>query len=122
MPNPSEAEFLIEWRREVLNAAWRELESEEADGLGLYHAVLRWRATNPESKTAECADQLTARFGRAFTAAGVRQTLHRARKKYAELLVQEVARSLGGGTPEAVEQELADLGLLGYCRPTRREG
>jgi hypothetical protein len=49
--------------------------------------------------------------------------LHRARKKFAELLVAEVARSLQTPGPEALEQELCALDLLGYCRsalPGRR--
>jgi len=51
-----------------------------------------------------------------LTAAGVRQTLHRARVKFAELLVAEVGRSLETSMPDRIEQELIDLGLLPYCR------
>lgn len=119
VPDRLDEAFVAEWRQEVLNAAWRELEGEE----GLSYAVLRWRATNPDRPTTDLAEELTTRFGRPITAAGVRQTLHRARKRYAELLVVEVARSLGdGATADAVEQELTDLGLREYCRPTRRDG
>jgi RNA polymerase sigma-70 factor (ECF subfamily) len=119
VPNETEAAFLAEWRQELLNAAWRELERDDT-GDGLYYTVLRWRASNPDQQATAMADELTARFGRPFTAAGVRQTLRRARKLYAELLVDEVRRSLGeGASAEAVEQELGDLGLLDYCRPTR---
>lgn len=119
-PDRLEIAFVQEWRQGVLDAAWRELERAEVEGEGRHYTVLRWRATNPDSEVAACADYLSGRYGKAFTAAGVRQTLHRARKKYADLLLQEVARSLGGGSPEAVEQELVDLGLLGYCRPMKQ--
>jgi hypothetical protein len=122
-PAPAaEADFDREWRQELLAAAWRELERDDAESGGVYYAVLRWRATNPGTPAAVAADELTARLGRPFTAAGVRQTLHRARERYAELLVAEVTRSLGGGTAEAIDRELSDLGLLAYCRPTRRSG
>lgn len=110
-----EEAFVAEWRRGVLDVAWRELERTEEQ----QYAVLRWRATNPDESADDFAEQLSARHGRPFTAAGVRQTLRRARKTFADLLVAEVARSLGGATGERVERELDDLGLLGYCRPAR---
>lgn len=114
-----DAAFLREWQHELLNAAWRELENDELGG-GLYYAVLRARAAHPEQPANVLADELAKRFDRPFTAAGVRQTLHRARQRYAELLVAELARTLGEASPEIVEQELSDLGLLSYCRPARR--
>jgi hypothetical protein len=46
----------------------------------------------------------------------VRKTLQRARAKYAELLVAEVARSMDDPTPDELEQELIDLELLPFCR------
>ena len=66
---------------------------------------------------------LSAAIGKSWTAAGVRQTLHRAREKYADLLLDEVAHSLENPTVERIEQELDDLGLLEHCRPAlnRRE-
>lgn len=39
-----------------------------------------------------------------------------ARDKFADLLVAEVASSLGHPSAERVEQELIDLGLIDYCR------
>jgi RNA polymerase sigma factor (sigma-70 family) len=119
-PDRLEVTFLQEWRQGVLDAAWRELQRVEAAGDGQYYTVLRWRATHPDAPMAACADELSARLGKAITAAGVRQTLHRARKRYAELLVEEVARSLGGAPADVVEEELGLLGLLSYCRPNRR--
>jgi RNA polymerase sigma-70 factor (ECF subfamily) len=63
------------------------------------------------------AEQLGARLGRPVTSAGGRQTLHRARAKFADLLVAEVARSLETSAPDRIEQELLDLDLLRYCKP-----
>jgi RNA polymerase sigma-70 factor (ECF subfamily) len=63
------------------------------------------------------AQQLTTRLQRSFTANSVRQTLHRAREKFAELLLEETARSLGTSERERLQQELADLNLLKYCQP-----
>jgi hypothetical protein len=52
----------------------------------------------------------------------LRQTLHRARVKFAALLEEEVRQSLPGEPPERVEEELVELGLFSSCRPTRRPG
>lgn len=108
-----EEAFVAAWRRGVLDVAWRELERTDEP----QYAVLKWRATNPDETAEAFAERLSVRRGRPHTAAGVRQTLRRARKAFAELLVAEVARSLGGAPKERVERELDDLGLLGYCRP-----
>ncbi len=62
------------------------------------------------------AQALGTQLGKKLTAAGVRQTLHRAREKFAELLIQEVSRSIDDPTHERVEEELIDLGLQSYCR------
>jgi RNA polymerase sigma-70 factor (ECF subfamily) len=110
-------EFLRQWREELLDRAWESLERFERRTGQAYYTVLRFRAEHPQLASAELADRLTARDGKPLTAAGVRQTLHRAREKYAEMLVEEVARSLQTTEPERVEQELIDLGLLEYCRP-----
>jgi RNA polymerase sigma-70 factor (ECF subfamily) len=63
------------------------------------------------------AEQLTGRMGRPLTAVGVRQTLHRAREKFAALLLDEVRQSLEDPRTEQLEEELVELGLLDYCRP-----
>jgi hypothetical protein len=47
----------------------------------------------------------------------VRQTLHRAREKFAALLLEETARSLGTSERGRLQDELADLNLLKYCQP-----
>jgi RNA polymerase sigma-70 factor (ECF subfamily) len=63
------------------------------------------------------AERLTAQLGRPLTSAGVRQLLHRARERFADALLEEVAQSLARSTDEHIEQELTELGMLDYCRP-----
>jgi hypothetical protein len=58
------------------------------------------------------AQVLGHRLGKPLTAAAMRQTIHRAREKFADLLIDEVARSLQTGDVERLEQELIDLGLF----------
>jgi DNA-directed RNA polymerase specialized sigma24 family protein len=113
----SASQFVDSWRDELLARAWAGLAALEARAGQPYHAVLRLRADHPEVRSPQMAERLAARLGRPFTAAGVRQALHRAREKFAELLLGEVAHSLDNPTTEELEQELAELGLLNYCRP-----
>jgi hypothetical protein len=44
-------------------------------------------------------------------------TLHRARAKFAQLLLEEVARSLGEASHDELMDELKVLGLERICRP-----
>jgi RNA polymerase sigma-70 factor (ECF subfamily) len=107
-------EFDATWRDELLERTWQALAREQPD----FHAVLHFRAAHPCMPSAQMAEQLTPQLGRPLTAAGVRQTLHRARTRFVELLVEEVSQSLESPTPEQVEQELGELDLLAFCRPT----
>jgi RNA polymerase sigma-70 factor (ECF subfamily) len=113
----SDRQFVESWCDELLARAWAALaQGETASGQPLY-AVLRFRADHPEMRSPQMAEQLTAQLGRPFTAAGVRQILHRARERFATLLLDEVTHSLGNPLAEELEEELVELGLLDYCRP-----
>ena len=81
------------------------------------HEVLRLKSDDPTRTSDVLAAELTRRHGRAFTAEGVRQTLHRARARFVELLRAEVAASVPTDDPAEVDAELAELGLLVYCSP-----
>jgi RNA polymerase sigma-70 factor (ECF subfamily) len=108
--------FLEKWREELLGHTWQALQAEQ-DATGQpYHTVLRWRAEDPQVRSAAMAERLRTLLGRTFSEVGVRQVLYRARQRFAELLVDEVGRSLPGATPADVEQELIELNLLDYCQ------
>ena len=113
----AEKQFLSEWRTQLLKCAWEGLATHEAETGTLVHRVLMWRSEYPKATAQELADQLTAEHGRPFSEAGVRQTLHRARVKFGDLLVEEVARTLPTADEAVVQEELALLELLVYCRP-----
>jgi RNA polymerase sigma-70 factor (ECF subfamily) len=76
------------------------------------------------ARSAELGDHLSACRHLELTPEAIRQLLHRARENFADLLVDEVARSLGSADPGKLEQELIELDLLDYCRPSlaRRAG
>ncbi|HZT79316.1 MAG TPA: sigma-70 family RNA polymerase sigma factor [Gemmataceae bacterium] len=117
-------QFQQSWREELLNRSWEALARVERQTGQPFHTVLRFKAKNPDLRSAELAERLGAQMGKPLTAAGVRQTLHRARERFADLLLDEVLGSLDRPTLADLEQELADLGLLEYCRPAleRRAG
>jgi len=110
-------EFLTSWRDELLARAWAALETHEKESGKPFYTVLRFRVDHSELSSAQLAEQMSAILGKAVTAGGVRQTLHRAREQFADLLLDEVVQSLEKPSAEHLEEELIDLGLLDYCRP-----
>jgi DNA-directed RNA polymerase specialized sigma24 family protein len=117
-----DADFVRCWREELIKWVWHQLEQRDHKTGQKYAVLLRLQAKKPKARSAQLAELLSAKLGRPFTAAGVRQLLHRGREAFGELLVAETARSLqvDPGDPEGnarVEQELIDLGLLfSYCK------
>jgi RNA polymerase sigma-70 factor (ECF subfamily) len=118
-PEDAEAEgsFVESWCDELLARAWAALAAMDAESGQPFYAVLRFRADHPQMRAPQLAEELTARLGRPFTAVGIRQILHRAREKFAALLLDEVIHSLENPTAEQLDEELVELGLLDYCRP-----
>ena len=67
------------------------------------------------------AARLYEKRGRPYTAGAFRQALQRARREFALRLIEEVRASLlEEPTRQTLEEELADLELLEYCRPYLR--
>lgn len=112
-------EFFDCWRNELMEQAWEALAKHERGSGQPFHTVLRLRVDRPELRSADLAELLSERFGRKLRAGWVRQTLLRAREKYVELLVAEVARSIGNPSAELVDEELMNLDLWNYCRALR---
>jgi RNA polymerase sigma-70 factor (ECF subfamily) len=109
--------FAENWRDELLARAWTNLaEVEQTTGQPFY-SVLRFRADHPESRSPDLATRQSEQLGKPLTATGVRQLLHRARERFAEFILDDVAQSLGSAAPASLQEELVELGLLAYCRP-----
>jgi RNA polymerase sigma factor (sigma-70 family) len=113
----ADREFAASWRTELLGRAWAALAEQERSSRRPYHAVLRFKADNPDVPSAAMAAELSAKLRTPLTAVGVRQLLHRAREQFADLLVAEVEHSLREPATDKLVDELSDLGLLDYCRP-----
>src|SRR5262249_62311626 len=112
----SDRQFLAQWRQALLSKAWEALAEEERKTGRLLHAVLHFRAANPEMRSAQMAVELSAKLGKSLSADWVRKWLHAAREKFAEFLLTEVAGSLRDASIDALEQELIDLELYQYCK------
>jgi len=115
-PDDFEREFLVSWRNVLLDRAWRKLATHQERTGHPYHTILLFRAEHPEQHSPEMAEHLSTRLGRPVTAVWVRQSLLLARQRFIAFLLEEVAASLREPSADHLEEELADLGLLEYCR------
>lgn len=116
--------FRESWRQELLARSWRALEEVQREAGQPFHDVMKLRVDRPELSSAQLAEVLGQQVGKTYTPAALRQLLHRARERFAELLFDDVRQSLEGAPLERVEEELADLQLLKYCQDLieRRKG
>jgi RNA polymerase sigma factor (sigma-70 family) len=108
--------FEKNWRQELLNRAWEGLAEVERSTGQLFHTFLEHRTRNPQTSSARMAEEFGKKLGKRLTAESVRQTLHRARQRFAELLLEEVAHTVESRQRDVLEQELLDLGLYEYCK------
>jgi RNA polymerase sigma-70 factor (ECF subfamily) len=113
-------DFVARWRAGLLDRTWEALEEASPP----YKAALALRIAEPDLSSAQMAERLGKELGRPLTAEWVRKALQRAHEKFADLLVDEVAGSLGPDGEGELEAELTDLDLLRYCRSAlaRRRG
>ena len=109
-----ESTFAEQWRQRVLGIAWNALRDFEAAKQTQYYSVLFLRTEHPNSSSDHLAQLFSEQRGQIVTAAWIRQTLHRARSKFAELLIDEVGKTLNSNSRQEIRDELADLGLKKY--------
>jgi DNA-directed RNA polymerase specialized sigma24 family protein len=109
--------FLASWRAELMARAWDALARLQERTAQPYHTVLRFRVDHPEMHSPEMAERISKDLGRPISAGGLRMALQRARDRFVEFLLEEVAGSLKASAADQLEQELIDLGLFEYCRP-----
>jgi hypothetical protein len=112
-----EAEAAAAWRQSMLDLAWKALEDyERATPGSVSWTVLRLRAEHPGDDSEGLAARLSQRTGRPFRPDAIRQQLRRARVRFAQALLEEVARGLDDPTPQRVEEELIEVGLMEYVQ------
>ncbi len=99
-------------RDELLEATWDALDESQPR----YHSVLKLRIEAPDLSSREMSEELSRRLGKQLSPDTIRKTVERARARFAELLLDEVARSSGADSLDDVQRELEQLNLLKYCR------
>ena len=112
----SDREFLAGWRKSLLDRVWESMAAaQEPDGIPFY-TILRFRTDHPELSGGGLVEQLNARLRptQPYADAGLRKILQRAREKFTDLLVEEVAHSMRAPSIDQLEQELIDLGFQAY--------
>jgi hypothetical protein len=103
-------------RDDCLSATWKGLEqAEQADGKPFF-TVLKFKVDHPDLPSDELAKHVGGLLNKPLSADAMRQTLHRARTLFADLLLDVVGRSLGSTDVDLLEEELIELQLLGYCK------
>jgi RNA polymerase sigma factor (sigma-70 family) len=112
----SDEAFVSSFREEVLARTWEALAEVERLSGKPFHTVLRFKIQNAEMPGTEMAETLSKQLGKPITDQAMRQTLHRARSQFADLLLEEVNRTLGKSSLEELTQELVELRLLDYCK------
>jgi RNA polymerase sigma-70 factor (ECF subfamily) len=114
---PAHHAWVAEWRRCVLDRAWEGLFRHQKRSPGnLSHTVLRLASEHPDEESSDLAGRAAALAGRPLAPAAFRKQLSRARHRFAELIVKEVAQTLAAPTPEQIESELVELGLFPHVR------
>lgn len=116
VPNTLTRRFAMRKRDELLGQAWSELKKREQTSGKPLHTTLLLRTQNPNLRSPGLAEVLSQKLSRPITRANVRVMLFRAREQFATILLNLVAGTLSNRSAEQLEEELASLGLLGYCR------
>ncbi len=105
------------WRECVMKNAWLALRSHEQRNPGnLFHTVLRTSIKHGDEDSTMLAVRVSSATGQDLSPEAFRKQLSRARRKFGELLIDEVARTMRNATPEELEEELSSLDLLKYVR------
>lgn len=113
-----DTEWVVDWRNCLMERAWKHLkELSTAPEENLYHTALKLAVAHPEVDSKDLAAKASILLKRQIRPEAFRKQLSRARRYFAEILVKEVALTLDYPTPDLVEQELADLGLMAHVKP-----
>jgi DNA-directed RNA polymerase specialized sigma24 family protein len=87
-----------------------------------YSSLLHWRIANPFSDSTEMARFIERNTGKTIAAPNARKLLQRAREKLAELLLDNVRKTLplSAQSPELLQEHLIALGVFEICQSALR--
>jgi len=116
----SDTEFAVwddSWQKQILDLAWAQLKAyQESHAGSVAYTILKLRTDFPDDSSDELAERLSQQIDQPVRADQARQQLRRARLRFAEMLVAEVVDCLDVATPDRIEDELAQIGLLDRIR------
>lgn len=104
--------WLDSWRVNLLEIAWAALKDYQDRRTGrVTYTILKLRSEFPDVDSPTLAAKLSEEVGVEFRADATRQHLRRARIRFAEFLVEEIAHGLETAEPGRIQEELIALGL-----------
>lgn len=107
-----EDDWIALWKQCLLEKSLRALrQHQKANPGNIYYTVLKMAMDHPENDSTELARRASSATGREIRPDGFRQLLHRARRKFAEIVVDEVTQTLRHKHQDELEDELRVLGL-----------
>lgn len=119
VPTESDAarEWQASWRECVLQNTWHALRDHQKRTAGnCFHVVLKASVDHPEDDSPALAARVTETTGHELSPEAFRKQLSRARRKFGELLIHEVSRTIAEPTPELLKDELRELDLIKYVK------
>lgn len=113
----ADREWQISWRECVLQNTWNALRDHQKTSKGnLFHACLRAFVEHDDEDSPSLAARVSEATGRSLSAEAFRKQLSGARRRFGELLIEEVSRTISNVTPELLGEELRDLDLMKYVK------
>jgi DNA-directed RNA polymerase specialized sigma24 family protein len=116
-PLESDVVLLLTWRRAILDSALEGLRRyQDAQPSNHFHRIVLLAIDHPDETTDMLAARLREQTGQSVSPNAFRKQQERARRKFANFLVSEVARGLKRPGPGMLEAALIDLRLYEYVR------
>ena len=113
----AEREWQLQWRECVLQNTWNALrDHQKRNKDNLFHSVLKASVEQPDEDSTELAARVSETTGQSLSPAAFRKQRSRARQRFAELLIEELSRTITNVTSELLEEELRDLNLLKFVK------
>ncbi len=110
----ADADFQRHWREGLLNFAWKQLQLHQEQQGGMYYSLLRTKAQFPDLTNDELLSTVATDTGKQLSSGSLRVTLHRARQKFSDFLLEALASSIQNPTDAVLEDELIALDLKKY--------
>lgn len=113
----ADREWKLSWRECVLQNTWNALRDHQRKSKGnQFHACLKAFVEHDDEDSPTLAARVSAATGQSLTAEAFRKQLSGARRRFGELLIEEVSRTITNVTPELLRDELHDLDLMKYVK------